>query len=77
MDIYSIVTERIINLPESGVVLWRRPWSSAGLPGTLVSKKPYHGVDFFRVSGSNYVLPFWRTLRQTNEFGGRRKFVLV
>ena len=41
MDIYSTVTERIINLLESGVVPWRRPWTSTGLPRNLVSKKPY------------------------------------
>ena len=28
MDIYAIVTDRIINLLESGVVPWRRPWPS-------------------------------------------------
>ena len=32
MDIYSIVTEKIINLLESGVVPWRKPWTSAGVP---------------------------------------------
>lgn len=37
MDIYSIVTDRIINLLQSCVVPWRRLWSSAGLPGNLVS----------------------------------------
>ena len=31
MDIYAIVTEKIINLLESGVVPWRRPWTSTGL----------------------------------------------
>ena len=41
MDIYAIVTEKIINLLEQGVVPWRRPWTSAGLPRNLVSKKPY------------------------------------
>ena len=40
MDIYAIVTEKIVNLLESGVVQWRRPWASTGLPRNLVSKKP-------------------------------------
>jgi antirestriction protein ArdC len=70
MDIYSIVTERIINLLESGVVPWRRPWTSTGLPRNLVSKKPYRGVNFFLLSASNYVSPFWLTMRQANELGG-------
>ncbi len=71
MDIYSIVTERIINLLESGVVPWRRPWASTGLPRNLVSKKPYRGVNIFLLSASKYISPFWLTLRQANQLGGR------
>src|SRR5580704_10666040 len=70
MDIYAIVTEKIINLLESGVVPWRRPWTSTGLPRNLVSKKPYRGVNFFLLSSSKYVSPFWLTIRQANELGG-------
>jgi len=32
MDIYAIVTDKIINLLEQGVVPWRRPWTATGLP---------------------------------------------
>jgi antirestriction protein ArdC len=39
MDVYSIVNEKIISLLEAGVVPWRKPWTSAGLPRNLVSKK--------------------------------------
>ena len=38
MDIYAIVTEKIINLLESGVVPWRKPWTSTELPRNLISK---------------------------------------
>ena len=31
MDIYAIVTDKIINLLEQGVVPWRRPWTATGL----------------------------------------------
>ena len=70
MDIYSIVTERIINLLEHGIVPWRRPWTSAGLPRNLVSKKPYKGINHFLLSASKYVSPFWLTIRQANELSG-------
>jgi antirestriction protein ArdC len=70
MDIYAIVTEKIINLLEQGIVPWRKPWTSAGLPRNLVSKKPYRGVNFFLLSASKYVSPFWLTMRQANELGG-------
>ncbi len=70
MDIYAIVTDKIINLLESGVVPWRRPWSSTGMLRNLVSKKPYRGANFFLLSASKYVSPFWLTMRQANELGG-------
>src|SRR5579885_2638321 len=70
MDVYQIVTDKIINLLESGVVPWRRPWTSTGLPRNLVSKKPYRGVNVFLLSASKYVSPFWLTMRQANELGG-------
>ncbi len=70
MDVFEIVTEKIINLLEQGVVAWRRPWASTGVPRNLVSKKPYRGVNFFLLSASKYVSPFWLTMRQANELGG-------
>ena len=47
MDIYSIVTEKTINLLEQGIVPWHRPWTSAGLPRNIVSKKSYRGINHF------------------------------
>jgi antirestriction protein ArdC len=70
MDIYTIVTDKIINLLESGVVPWRRPWTSTGLPRNHVSKKPYRGINHFLLSASKYVSPFWLTMHQANELGG-------
>lgn len=70
MNTYEIVTERIINLLEQGVIPWRRPWSAAGAPRNLVSKKIYRGINFFLLSATKYVSPYWLTLRQANELGG-------
>jgi len=70
MDIYAIVTDKIINVLEQGVVPWRRPWTSTGLPRNLVSKKPYRGINHFLLSASKYISPFWLTMRQANELGG-------
>src|SRR5229473_2228202 len=70
MNTYEIVTEQIINLLEQGVVPWRRPWSAAGAPRNLVSKKQYRGVNFFLLSATKYISPYWLTLKQANELGG-------
>jgi TfdA family taurine catabolism dioxygenase TauD/antirestriction factor ArdC-like protein len=47
MDVYQIVTDKIVGMLEAGVVPWRKPWSSAGLPRNLVTKKPYRGMTIF------------------------------
>ena len=70
MDVYSIVTEKIIDLLEKGVVPWRRPWTGGGLPRNIVSRKPYRGINHFLLSASKYVQPYWLTMRQANELGG-------
>jgi antirestriction protein ArdC len=70
MDVYQIVTDKIIGMLEAGVVPWRKPWSSAGLPRNLVTKKPYRGINYFLLSASKYVSPFWLTFKQANELGG-------
>jgi antirestriction protein ArdC len=70
MDTYAIVTEKIINLLEQGIVLWRRPWSATGLPRNLLSKKPYRGVNLFLLSATKYVSPLWLTMKQANQLGG-------
>jgi antirestriction protein ArdC len=70
MDVYQIVTDKIVAMLEAGVVPWRRPWTSAGLPRNLVSKKPYRGINHFLLSASMHVSPFWLTLKQANELGG-------
>ena len=70
MDAYQIVTDKIAGMLETGVVPWRKPWASAGLPRNLVSKKPYRGINIFLLSANKYVSPYWLTLRQANELGG-------
>src|SRR5579871_6259406 len=70
MDVYAMITEKIINLLESGVVPWRWPWTSTGLPRNLITRKPYRGINYFLLSASKYVSPFWLTMRQANALGG-------
>jgi len=70
MNVYEIVTEKIVKLLEQGIVPWRRPWTSTGLPRNLVSKKPYKGINYFLLSASKYVSPFWLTYHQATELGG-------
>jgi len=46
-DIYQMVTDRIVERLEAGVVPWQMPWKTAnGMPRNLVSKRAYRGFNF-------------------------------
>jgi antirestriction protein ArdC len=40
MDVYGMITERIIDKLEAGTVPWHKPWRRVGPARNLVSKKP-------------------------------------
>ena len=51
MDVYAIVTEKIINLLEQGIVPWRRPWTSTGLPRNLSKQEAVSRRQSFSAFG--------------------------
>lgn len=71
MNVYEIVNEKIGALLEQGTVPWRKPWTSTAAPMNLISRKPYRGINHFLLCASGYVSPYWLTIRQANELGGR------
>ena len=71
MDVYSIITERIIEKLEAGTIPWHKPWRSIGAPRNLVSKKFYRGVNIWLLTAQSYTSPYWATMRQINEVGGQ------
>lgn len=71
MDVYQIVTEKIVNLLEQGTIPWRKPWStSQGLPKNLISKKEYRGINLFLLGCQQYSSPYWLTYKQATEKQG-------
>jgi antirestriction protein ArdC len=70
MNVYEIITNKIIGLLEQEIVPWRRPWTVAGLPRNLVSRKPYTGINLFLLSAAKYASPYWLTFKQANQLGG-------
>lgn len=69
MNVYEIITQRIIDSLEAGVVPWRTPWKSVA-PRNLISKKPYRGVNVFLLSAMRHTSPYWLTFRQAKAKGG-------
>jgi antirestriction protein ArdC len=71
MNVYEIVTERIIEQLQRGVAPWRKPWTGTdGLPTNLVSGKAYRGINVWLLSMAGYASPYWVTYKQAQALGG-------
>ena len=75
-DVYSIVTDKVIELLERGTIPWQKPWRGgvAGMPKNAISKKPYRGVNVFLLAMTADVMgcdsPYWLTYKQAQQLGG-------
>ena len=72
MGVYQIITDRIIEIMEQGVVPWQKPWNSGaeGGPCNLISKKQYQGINIFLLACAAFGSPYWLTFRQAQQLGG-------
>lgn len=65
MDVYQIVTDKIIGLLEQGTVPWRKPWATShGMPKNLISGKEYRGINIMLLGCQQYSSPYWLTYKQ-------------
>ena len=75
-DVYDVITARIMELLDKGIVPWRKPWRGgrAGKPKNLASGKDYRGVNTFLLHcagmAGGYDSPYWLTFNQAKERGG-------
>jgi antirestriction protein ArdC len=69
MNVYEIVTERILEALDRGTVPWRKPWT-AGIPRNAATTRPYHGINTVLLGMSPYADQRWLTFKQANELGG-------
>lgn len=70
MDVYSMVTERIISQLEKGAIPWKKPWAKC-LDGTFnrITRKPYSLLNqLLLLHGGEYA-----TFKQWDQIGGRVK----
>jgi len=69
--VFEIVTEKIIELLEKGVVPWHRPWKAGvGAPCNLISNKPYRGINAFLLGMTFYSSRYWLSFNQVKQLGG-------
>jgi antirestriction protein ArdC len=69
MNVYEIITAEIVKQLESGVVPWRKPWTTQP-PINLISQKPYQGINTFLLSAQNRRSRYWLTFNQATKLGG-------
>ena len=72
--VYEIVTQKILQSLEDGVVPWHKPWKSlynVRLPHNIVSKKGYRGINVFLLAFAPYDSPYWLTFNQCKKLGGK------
>ena len=79
IDVYTRVTNRIVESLEQGVRPWMKPWHCEHAAGRITRPLRHNGQKY---SGTNiltlwmsaesqgFVSPFWVTFQQAKEFGG-------
>jgi len=79
LDVYSRITNQIIEALEAGVKPWTQPWHAAHAAGHVSrplrhNGQPYGGINVLTLWASamnaHYAAPIWMTFRQAIELGG-------
>ena len=70
-NVYEIITEKIIEQLEKGVVPWRMPCALIDAPKNLVSGKYYRGINHFLLGLSPYESSYWVSYKQAKKLGGQ------
>lgn len=72
MNVYAMITDRILETLAKGVVPWRKPWISM-MPRNLISRKEYRGVNVLLLQSSPFSSCYWLTFNQAKALGGAVK----
>ncbi len=78
-DVYTRVTQKIIDDLEKGNLTWRKPWNSSEMEGRIMrplrwNNEPYTGINILMLWSSaadhGFHLPHWMTFKQAIELKG-------
>lgn len=74
VDVFKIITDRLIGLLEKNVVPWHQPWQSLfSFPMNLYTGNEYGGVNVILLTMAGLSSHYWLTARQAEKLGGRVK----
>ena len=66
MDIYAVITDRMVKEMEAGVIPWRKPWMAAGRAISHTTGKPYSLLNQMLLGKAGE----WLTFKQVQQEGG-------
>ena len=69
IKVYEIITQKIIQQLESGVIPWKQPWKT-GIPQNLLSRKPYRGINAILLGSLPFPSPYFLTFKQARLLDG-------
>lgn len=69
MNVYEVVTARVLKQLEAGVLPWRRTWTT-GLPKSLATGREYRGMNLLLLSTTEFSSGYWLTYRESLKLGG-------
>jgi antirestriction protein ArdC len=72
MNVYELVTSKIIERLEEGVIPWRKCWTS-GPAKSLTTGKEYRGINSVLLGMREYSSRYWVTFKQAQKLGGNVK----
>lgn len=67
--VYQIITDRIISKLEQGIIPWKKEWTSSR-PCNLVTKQPYHGINYLMTKSAGYSSSYWLSFNQCKSLKG-------
>src|SRR6266568_147630 len=71
IDVYEIVTNKILEKLEQGQVPWHKPWDTkTGSPANIVTGKEYNGINVMLLGSQRYDSKYWLSFKQCQEKGG-------
>jgi hypothetical protein len=82
LDVYTRVTNRIVEALEAGVRPWMKPWHAEHAAGRITrplrhNGQKYSGINILTLWMSaelqGFASPFWMTFQQTKDFGAHVK----
>ena len=73
LDVYAIITNRIIDQLEQQVIPWRKPWTEGGHPQNLFTKRLYTGINTWLLGSLGYSQNYFLTWKQVKSVGASIK----